>query len=138
MSYFFHNPQKRSKKKPEEPPNSPQNRHPSAQEQAAQRQEPQDASQQQAQPGIDAEQALAGIDGKQQKAGRQDQPEQQVQKPGQARPQAARAAQHIVKQAQPDPQGHRLQELPRLGRDRQLHQPKSRAKKPPASRAESS
>lgn len=52
--------------------------------------------------------------------------------------QPPQAPQQIIDQAQRQAQQSGQEELPRLGGDRQLHQPKSRAKKPPASRAASS
>lgn len=115
MSYFFRNPQKGAEQKLKKPQNSPQHRRPSPQKQPAQCQEPQNAPQKQAQTGIDSKQALAGINRKQQKAGHEDQAEQQIQQPRQARTQTAQAPQHIIEHAQQNAQGHRLGKLPRLG-----------------------
>ena len=73
-----------------------QNHRPGQEEPAADRQEPKDRPQQQAETGVDSEQTLAWIDGKEQQAGRQNQTEQQVQKPGQAGTEPPEAPQQIV------------------------------------------
>ena len=58
--------------------------------------------------------------------------EQRVQKPLPAAKPPAQRAQHIVKKPQRRAGERRRAELRALQRQRQLHQPNSRAKKPPA------
>ena len=78
-----------------------------------------------------AEQSTARIDGKQQNAHKEGAAEDQVCHPRQTRPLPPQCPQHIVPQSQSGPHEKGRKKLRRLRRNRQLHQPKSLAKKPP-------
>ena len=65
-------------------------------------------------------------------------PPDQVQQDRHGAAEPTDAPQQVVTHAQSQAKGQGQEEFPPLGADRQLHQPKSRAKKLPASRALSS
>ena len=82
------------------------------------------------------EQAPGRVKGEQDHSGQEAQSEDQVRQPQQ--PSASQRPQQIVHEAQDRPQSRRFQKLTGLSGNGKLHQPKSRAKKPPASRPSSS
>ena len=84
------------------------------------------------------EPAPAHVEGQRRQGQGQHQAEQRVHDPGGPGPPAAGRPQQIVDQAQGRAQSAGEQELRRLQRDRQLHQPNSRDQNPPPVRWSSS
>lgn len=87
---------------------------------------------------IPPEQTPPGVEGKQNKSCQQTQTEQKVGKPAKTRQPPPKGAEQIIYEAQKKPQHHGEKKFLTLNIDRKRHQPKRRAKKPPASRALSS
>lgn len=75
--------------------------------------------------------APAHVEGQQQQRRQQHHTEQSVHQAGQPGPGVADGPQQIVEEAQGRAGGGGLKKLGHLKEDRLLHQPKSRAKKPP-------
>ena len=78
------------------------------------------------------EQAAPRIEREKKQRRRERQCEQHIKRQRQSRAQTPERTQRVVEYAQRQPQQHGGVKLGCLQRDRQLHQPKSRAKKPPA------
>ena len=116
----------------------PQKRCPDREKYPSGQRKPDDQSQKNPDAVIQPEQAAAGIDRKPRQNRQQQQAEEQIHPMGQPTAQAAQTPAEIIQHRRRDPQQDRLSEPQRLGCDRQLHQPKSRAKKPAASRPLSS
>ncbi len=87
---------------------------------------------------IPTEQTPSGIEGKQQQSCQQAQTEQEIGQPAKTRQPPPKGAEQIVHKTQCQSQKDGKKKLQTLNADRQRHQPKSRAKKPPASRGLSS
>ncbi len=115
---------------------NPQNPPPHGRHRTVQGQPPQGPAQDHPHTMKGPEQASGRVKGKQHHAQQQTQAKDQVCQPHQ--PSAAQRPQQIIQQAQQQPKGRCLQKLQSLSSCGKLHQPKSRAKKPPASRLSSS
>ena len=77
------------------------------------------------------EPAVAHIEGQQQEGWQQHHTEECIQNPRQPRPFVPNGPQNVIEKAQNCAGGGGLHKLNRLKQDGLLHQPKSRAKKPP-------
>ena len=80
----------------------------------------------------ETEAAAPGVERKKEERRQQHDAEERVGGPGELRMTAAQGAQEIVEKSQRDAERGGPQKLGRLEGDRELHQPKIRAKRPPA------
>ena len=80
----------------------------------------------------------SGIEQIPQHSSQERQSKDRIPQPGQSEAEPAKASEQVIHAPKAKPQRHRHKKLQPLTGNRKLHQPNSREKKPPASRAESS
>lgn len=103
-----------------------------AQQERAERQKIQARAQRQRPERKQPEQAAPRVEREQKKGRRERECEEHIERQRQLCAQPPERAQRVVEHAQRQPQQHGGGKFRRLQRDRQLHQPNSRAKNPPA------
>ena len=128
---IFQKKAQRRKHQPHETPGEAEKSAEQPQNERAERQKIQNGGQKNGQEHIQAKLAAAGGERERQKRGRERKPKQEIRGNGGTRRQLPQRAQRVIQPAQRQPQKHTLRKGQRLRRDRQLHQPKSLAKKPP-------
>lgn len=101
-------------------------------------QPPQNSAKQRPDQMIAPKQPSSGIKGEQNKASQKPETKEKISQPAQLWVPSPEGAEQIIQKACRDPQHYGQEKFQPLYADRQRHQPKSRAKKPPASRAVSS